>query len=66
MALREFESKFADVEAYDVAEVHAYRGEGDTAVMWLERASRERYSSMIFLKVDPLLRNLLREMNLPD
>jgi len=31
MALRQLESKFADVDAYDIGEVHAYRGEADTA-----------------------------------
>jgi TolB-like protein/tetratricopeptide (TPR) repeat protein len=74
-ALRQLESKFANVSAYDVGTVHAYRGERDAAVTWLERAYRQRDGSMLFLKVDPLLRNLhsnprykvlLRKMNLPD
>jgi hypothetical protein len=75
MALRQLESKFADVDAYDIGEVHAYRGEADTAFNWLGRAYRQRDTSMLFLKVDPLLRNLrndarykvlLRKMNMPD
>ena len=75
MALRQLESKFAEVAAYDVGEVHAYRGETDAAVTWLERAYSQRSDNMIFLKVDPLLRNLrsdprykvlLSKMNLPD
>jgi TolB-like protein/Flp pilus assembly protein TadD len=74
-ALRQLESKFANVAAYDIGEVHAYRGEADAAVMWLERAYRQRDGRMIHLKVDPLLRNLrsdarykvlLRKMNLPE
>jgi TolB-like protein/Flp pilus assembly protein TadD len=74
-ALRQLESKFANVAAYDIGEVHAYRGEADAAVTWLERAYRQRDGRMIHLKVDPLLRNLrsdarykvlLREMNLPE
>ena len=75
MALRQLESKFANVAAYDIGTVHAYRGEADAAVTWLERAYRQRDGGMVFLKVDPLLRNLrsdprykvlLRKMNLPE
>jgi TolB-like protein/lipoprotein NlpI len=75
MALRQLESKYADIAAYDIGEVHAYRGEADAAVKWLDRAYSQRSDNMIFLKVDPLLRNLrsdpryqdlLRKMNLPE
>jgi TolB-like protein/lipoprotein NlpI len=75
MALRQLESKYAEVAAYDIGEVHAYRGEADAAVAWLDRAYRQRSDNMVFLKVDPLLQNLrgnpgykvlLRKMNLPD
>jgi serine/threonine-protein kinase len=74
-ALRQLESKFANVAAYNIGEVHAYRGEADAAVTWLERAYRQRDGRMIHLKVDPLLRNLrsdarykvlLRKMTLPE
>jgi serine/threonine-protein kinase len=75
MALRQLESKYAEVAAYDIGEVHAYRGEADAAITWLDRAYRQRSDNMVFLKVDPLLRNLrgnpgykvlLRKMNLRD
>jgi serine/threonine-protein kinase len=75
IALRQLESRFPDVAAYDIGEVHAYRGEADAAVTWLERSYRQRGENMLLLKVDPLLRNLrsdpryrslLRRMNLPD
>ena len=74
-ALRQLEGKFADVSAYDVGVAHAYRGETTAALTWLERAYGQRESGMVFLKVNPLLRNLhsdpryqvlLRKMNLPD
>jgi TolB-like protein len=58
MALGQLESKFANDSAYDIGMVHAYRGETDAAVMWLERAYKQRDFEMTFLKVDPLLRNL--------
>jgi hypothetical protein len=75
MALRQLESKYADVAAYDIGAIHAYRGEADAAVTWLERAYGQRGDGMVFLKVDPRLRNLrsdarykalVRKMNLPD
>ena len=57
-ALRQLESKFANVAPYDIGAAHAYRGEGDAAVTWLERAYRLRDGKLVLLKVDPLLRNL--------
>lgn len=75
MALRQLESKYPDVAAYDIGGVHAYRGEADAAVKWLDRAYSQRSDNMVFLKVDPLPRNLrsdprykdlLRKMNLPE
>jgi len=60
--LRQLESKFAQVAAYDIAAAHAYRGETDAAVIWLERAYAQRDGGMVLLKVDPLL----RKMNLPE
>jgi hypothetical protein len=75
MMLRQLEAKFANVDAYDIGTVHAYRGEADAAVTWLERAYKQRDGSMISLKVNPLLRNLrsdaryqglLRKMNLAE
>jgi TolB-like protein/lipoprotein NlpI len=74
-ALHQLESKFANVGAYDIGMVHAYRGDTDGAIAWLERAYKLRDGSMLFLKVDPLLRNLhsdaryktlLRKMNMPE
>jgi len=61
--------------AWNIGTVHAYRGEADAAVTWLERAYGQRDGSMISLKVNPLLRNLrsdarykglLRKMNMPE
>jgi Flp pilus assembly protein TadD len=75
LALRQLEGRSAGVAAYDVATVLAYRGERDAAITWLERAYKQRDSSMVFLEIDPLLRNLhgnpryralMRKMNLPE
>jgi TolB-like protein/Tfp pilus assembly protein PilF len=57
-ALRELIRKYADVAAYQVAEVHAYRGDADSAFEWLERAYRERDAGLPSMKIDTLLRSL--------
>jgi eukaryotic-like serine/threonine-protein kinase len=57
-ALNSLIEKFASSDAYGVAEVHAYRGEVNEAFRWLDRAYRNHDFQMVFLKTDPLLRNL--------
>jgi len=61
-ALRELETKYADVSAYDVAEVYAYRGQIDRAFQWLERAYQQRDPGMPMVRIDPLLRNLHKDL----
>jgi hypothetical protein len=61
--------------AYQIAEIHAWRGEPDAAITWLERAFEHRDSGLALeVKGDPLLRSLrgdpryaalLSRMNLP-
>ena len=60
---------------YRIAEVYAWRGENDRAVMWLERAYTKHDRFLRFLKFSPLLRKLrddprysalLRKMGLPE
>jgi hypothetical protein len=41
-----------------VAEVHAYRGEIDQALAWLDRAYRQKDVTLYRIKGDPLLMNL--------
>jgi tetratricopeptide (TPR) repeat protein len=72
-SLAELEGRYAAGSAFNIAEMHAYRGEADAAFGWLERAYRQRDPGMEMVKTDPLLRNLhrdprfaevLRQMNL--
>jgi tetratricopeptide (TPR) repeat protein len=44
--------------AYQMVQVHAYRGEVDAAFEWLERAAVAHDSGLVFTRVDPLLANL--------
>jgi len=74
-ALAGVTDKYGDTMAYQIAEVYAYRGEGDEAFAWLDRAYRQRDAGLpCCLKTDPLLKNvkndpryaeLLRRMKLP-
>jgi serine/threonine-protein kinase len=60
-ALRELTQKFADDWAYQIAEVHAFRGEIDQAFAWLDRAYTQRDGGFSEMKGDPLLKNLERD-----
>jgi TolB-like protein/Tfp pilus assembly protein PilF len=66
---------YAEHWAYVLAQVHAYRGEIEQALAWLDRAYRQKDVALYRVKGDPLLRNLepdprykafLRKMNLPE
>jgi predicted Zn-dependent protease len=72
--LATFIEKFQDDWNYLLAELYAYRGENDKALLWLENAFKKRDGWLVFLKGDPLMKNLksdaryitfLKKMNLP-
>ncbi|MCB1575916.1 MAG: hypothetical protein KDI81_00825, partial [Xanthomonadales bacterium] len=65
----------AKAAAYQVAEVHAWRGETDAAFEWLDRAYAQNDGGINFIKVDPLLASIkgdprfaamLKRMGLPQ
>jgi serine/threonine-protein kinase len=53
-ALNALTAKFASVDAYGIAAVHAFRGESDDAFQWLGRAYQEHNVGMAGIKTDPL------------
>jgi len=57
-ALARLVERSAGMAAYQIAEVHAYRGDKDRAFEWLERARRQRDGGLNFLRTDPFLANL--------
>ncbi len=72
--LSDYIIKFQKDEAYLLAEIYAFRGEKDRAFEWLEKSYIAREPTLLFLKGDPLLKNLwpdprykalLKKMNLP-
>jgi TolB-like protein/Tfp pilus assembly protein PilF len=74
-ALATLTKDFPETAAYQIAEVHAYRGDKDKAFEWLERARQQHDGGLPSLRKDPLLTNLyddprwnafLRTMGLAD
>jgi len=57
--LATFIEKFQNEWSYLLAELYAYRGENDKALMWLENAYQTKDGWLVFLKGDPLLKNLV-------
>ena len=73
--LKAFTDKFADIGAYQVAEIYALREEPDSAFQWLERAYRQRDTGLAEMLQSPLLAKvkpdpryaaLLRKLGLPN
>jgi tetratricopeptide (TPR) repeat protein len=73
--LMELVRRYAEDSAYAIAETYAYRGEREPALQWLERAKRQKDSSLYLIKLSLLLNKLaadprfaafLRQMNLPE
>lgn len=73
-ALNELETRFANLLAYQVAEIYAWRGEKAKAYEWLERAYRQHDAGLSYLEGDSFLDELrgdeefkafLRKMKLP-
>lgn len=73
-ALRELTEKHASEAAFLIAETHAYRGDVDEAMRWLEQARRNHDADLTLVLSSPLSRTLahepryqafLRRMNLP-
>jgi TolB-like protein len=74
-ALTRLVKERADVDAFMVAAVFAFRGQLDEAMQWLERAYLQKDASLFSVKFDPPLKNLekdprfkafLKKMNLPE
>jgi len=75
LALGELMTKHSSHSAFQIAEVHANRGDLDGAFEWLERAYMQRDTGVTLVRIDRLLRPLhgdprwkafLRKMNLGE
>jgi TolB-like protein/DNA-binding winged helix-turn-helix (wHTH) protein/TPR repeat protein len=57
-ALRELTTKYYASNAFEIAEIYAFRNQTDKAFEWLDRAYAQRDPSLMETKVDPLLKGL--------
>jgi TolB-like protein/cytochrome c-type biogenesis protein CcmH/NrfG len=57
-ALDELKTTFAGTAAYQIGQVHAWRGEKDLAFHWLDRAYAQRDAGLTLLTDDPLVDTL--------
>jgi TolB-like protein/DNA-binding winged helix-turn-helix (wHTH) protein len=60
-ALDALEARYGQNGAYQVAQVHAWRGEPEAAFHWLHRADLQHDAGLAQLKFDPLMRPLRRD-----
>ena len=74
-ALDELEARYAAGMAYQIADVHAFRGEADAAFQWLDTAYAQHDGGLATIKYDPFLKPLrgdpryaamLRKLGLPE
>ncbi len=73
-ALAKLITKYRPTMAFQIAQVFAYRGQSDLALVWLERAYVQHDTGLTGIKGDSLLKNLegdpryaafLKKMRLP-
>ena len=57
-AVGTLERGFADRNEYQIAFVHAYRGEADVALAWLERMFQRNRGYLEYMKIEPVFRDL--------
>jgi serine/threonine-protein kinase len=57
-ALQQLTERYGQIAQYQIAEAHAWRGEREEALSWLERAYQARDGGLLDLKTDPFLRSL--------
>ena len=74
-ALRRLTESYGDSAAYQIAAIHAARGERDEAFAWLERCRTQRDPGLTWAKLEPVFRpmradsrwnDFLRKMGLAD
>jgi TolB-like protein len=61
VALDQLIAAAAHSAAYQIAEVHSWRGETDMAFEWLDRAYAQRDGGLALIKIDPLLASLRKD-----
>jgi len=58
LTLAKLDQNHADDNATGIAYIYASRGDVAQAFKWLDRAYRQRESRLLWIKVDPYLKNV--------
>src|SRR5215813_828513 len=65
-ALNTLIAKYGADASYQIAQVHAYRGEPNKSFEWLERAQKQRDAGLPDIKTDPLFKSLRSDARYAD
>lgn len=65
-ALADLIAKLPKDAAYQIAEAYAFRGEADSAFLWLDRAFSQRDGGLTEIKGDPLMKSLEHDPRYPE
>ena len=74
-ALAQFSGQHSTDRAYRIAQIHAYRGDANSAFVWLSRAYDQKDVDLLWFKgnlafkayeTDPRYKAFLKKMNLPE
>jgi len=64
-ALDDLTAKYAQIAAYQIAQVQAWRGDKDQAFEWLRRAHAQRDGGLGIAKADPQIASLRQDARWP-
>jgi serine/threonine-protein kinase len=64
-ALAEMSRRYAAGWAYQIAVVHAWRGDVDAAMAWLERGFEQRDGGLLRMDTEPMLANVRKDPRYP-
>ncbi len=59
--LADYIAEYQNADAYQIAEIYAYRGEKDKAFEWLEKAYKQKDGGCTQIIGDPLMRNIVND-----
>jgi hypothetical protein len=59
-ALEKLTARWGHITPYPIAQAHAWRGEREQALQWLERAY-QAHDAFVWVKTDPTFRSLHRD-----
>lgn len=65
-ALADLIAKLPKDAAYQIAEAYAFRGEADSAFLWLDRAFSQRDGGLTEIKGDSLMKSLEHDPRYPE